>query len=104
MNHESFQALVTKSGLEEARAVAHYQLMHKQQLIVAVRINALLTDAHRRAMVEVELYNKQRFKVANPIVDYSTCCKIPQIPDEEYCKYVRNQFSSNLGQEVGDLF
>ena len=43
---DAVKMLSTTSGLEELRAVLHYQLMHKQLLIVAVRTNQLMIDTH----------------------------------------------------------
>lgn len=36
---DAIKMLVCPSGLEELRAVLHYQLMHKQLLVIAVRMN-----------------------------------------------------------------
>lgn len=38
-NADAFKLLVTNSGLEELRVIVHYQMMQKQALIVACRIN-----------------------------------------------------------------
>jgi hypothetical protein len=38
-NPDSFKMMTTKCGLEELRLVLHYQMMQKQALIVATRIN-----------------------------------------------------------------
>ena len=41
---DAFKMLITDSGLEEARLVLHYQVMHKQALVVATRTNQLMVD------------------------------------------------------------
>jgi hypothetical protein len=45
-NPDSVKMLVCTSGLEELRGVLHYQLMHKQLLIIGVRMNQLMLDTH----------------------------------------------------------
>jgi hypothetical protein len=54
-----FQTLVTSSGLEELRAVIHYQIMHMQVLIVAVRTNQELLDPWLKPLTEIELLKKR---------------------------------------------
>jgi hypothetical protein len=43
---DAFKMLTCTSGLEEVRAILHYQLMHKQLLIIAVRLNQVVIDTH----------------------------------------------------------
>ena len=43
-NPDSFKICALTAGLEELRAVLQYQLMQKNILIVATRMNALLID------------------------------------------------------------
>ena len=42
MNSESLQCLVLDSGVQELRAVLHYQLMQKQLLLVTVKANSMM--------------------------------------------------------------
>lgn len=53
------QALMTDMGLEEMRAVAYYQLVQKQLLIIAVMRNQSILDGPDQGMVELELLNKR---------------------------------------------
>ena len=55
MNSESFQCLVLDNGLAELRAAAHYQIMHKHILTVAVRTNHHIIHNYRRALLEMDL-------------------------------------------------
>ena len=45
-NPDAVKMLICTSGLEELRGVLHYQLMHKQLLIIGVRLNQLVLDTH----------------------------------------------------------
>jgi hypothetical protein len=45
---EAFKALVCPMGLEEMRAVVHYELINLYQLITAVRHNQVLLDTPLR--------------------------------------------------------
>jgi hypothetical protein len=57
-NPDSFKINVLTSGLEEMRAVLHYQLLQKHVLIVATRMNQLLLDYFERALAEISLVQK----------------------------------------------
>jgi len=54
-NPDAFKLNILTSGLEEIRAVLTYQLMQKQLLIVATRVNSLLIDYFQRTMSELNL-------------------------------------------------
>jgi hypothetical protein len=45
-NPDALKMLLCTSGLEELRGILHYQLMHKQLLIIAVRYNQVMLDTH----------------------------------------------------------
>jgi hypothetical protein len=45
-NPDAVKMLICTSGLEELRGILHYQLMHKQLLIIGVRLNQLVLDTH----------------------------------------------------------
>lgn len=47
---DAFKMMITPSGLEEVRAILHYQMMQKQALIVATRTNQIIMDTHLRAL------------------------------------------------------
>jgi hypothetical protein len=70
-NPDTFKLNILTSGLEEVRAVLHYQLMQKQLLIVATRINASLISSYQRAFSELQLIASSRIAVPNSTVNYS---------------------------------
>lgn len=43
---DSVKILINTSGLEELRGLLHYQIMHKQLLIIGTRMNQLVIDTH----------------------------------------------------------
>ena len=51
---DAFKSLVTTAGVEELRAVLHYQKMQEQILLVAVRHNQVLLDTAERALLELD--------------------------------------------------
>jgi hypothetical protein len=69
-NPDSFKYNILTSGLEEVRAILHYQLLQKHLLIVATRINALLIDSSVRALAELSLLEKKKIMIPNAIVRY----------------------------------
>ena len=64
---DAIKMMMCTSGLEELRAVLHYQLMQKQLLIIGVRMNQLLIDTHMRALTELELV-KKGYSLPNMII------------------------------------
>ena len=58
MSMDAFKMMITNSGLEEVRTVLHYQMMQKQALVVATRLNQLSMDTHLRAERELMLVKK----------------------------------------------
>jgi len=69
-NPDSFKFNVLTSGLEEVRAILHYQLLQKHLLIVATRINSLLIDSSVRALAELSLLEMKKIMIPNAIVRY----------------------------------
>ena len=57
-NMDAFKMMITNSGLEEVRMILHYQMMQKQALIVATRLNQVSMDTHLRAEKELMLVKK----------------------------------------------
>lgn len=49
------KALMTDLGVEELRAVVHYQMMQKQLLTIAVMRNQILMDGPQQGVAEVDL-------------------------------------------------
>ena len=66
---DSFKAVICPIGLEELRAVAFYQVMNLQSLIVATRTNQQLLDSTQRYLAELELFSKG-IVLPNPVFDY----------------------------------
>lgn len=60
------KALMTDLGVEELRAVVHYQLMQKQLLAVAVMRNQALMDGPQQGLVELELLARSKNPIAVP--------------------------------------
>lgn len=84
-NPDAVKMLTTTSGLEELRGALHYQLMHKQILIIAVRMNQLLLDTHQRALSELEVA-KKGYGVPNSVIDYKVLfCKTGYGFNNEMC-------------------
>lgn len=74
-NPDAVKMLICTSGLEELRGILHYQLMHKQLLIIGVRLNQLVIDTHQRALTELELA-KKGYSVPNSVIKIQNCfCK-----------------------------
>lgn len=53
-----FQSMLTSWGLEELRAVIHYQIMHMQVLVIAVRTNQEFLDPSVKIITELDLLKK----------------------------------------------
>ena len=53
-----FKSLITGWGLEELRAVVHYQIMHMQVLKIGVRLNQQLLDPNLKALTELEMLHE----------------------------------------------
>ena len=64
------KALFTNLGVEELRAVLHYQIMQQQLLHVAVVMNQLLIDGSVKAISEVDMLSRKKpFTVPNAILN-----------------------------------
>jgi hypothetical protein len=97
------KALMTDLGVEELRAVVHYQLMQKQLLTIAVTRNQILMDGPQQGVAEVDLLKtkitKTRILVPAAQVrhkDVITC----EGPREELLEKERRRLSSQLTKEV----
>jgi hypothetical protein len=51
---QSFKVLITELGIEELRAVLHYQLMQNQMLSIAIEKNQTLLDGNMKGIYELE--------------------------------------------------
>ena len=71
-NPDTFKLNILTSGLEEMRAILSYQLMQKQLLIVATRINSHLIDYFQRSMSELNLVQNKRIVVPNSNLNYTS--------------------------------
>lgn len=67
-NPDAFKMMTTRSGLEEIRLVLHYQMMQKQALIVATRINQAILDTHMRAYREISVVQNMHFALPNMVI------------------------------------
>lgn len=68
------KALMTDLGVEEMRAVLHYQVMQQQLLTVAVMNNQALIDGPQKGLVELELLqgkalSEAPISVPNSVID-----------------------------------
>ncbi len=52
---DCLKALCLRSGVEEMRAILHYQLTHLHALTVAVLFNQKIVDGFSKAQAEIEL-------------------------------------------------
>jgi hypothetical protein len=62
------QALMTDLGVEEMRAILHYQIMQQKLLTVAVMNNQALIDGPQKGIVELQLLAKT-ISVPNSTID-----------------------------------
>lgn len=49
------QTMITGCGLEELRAIIHYQITHMQILIIGTRINQKILDPSLKALTELKM-------------------------------------------------
>lgn len=97
---DAFKLLITTSGLEELRVVLHYQMMHKQALIVATRMNQSVMDVHLRAKRELEIV-KQNRAIPNMAICLSKLfTRTSDGIDSTNLSKIRSQFSTNLSNNV----
>lgn len=60
------KALMTDLGLEEIRAVVHYQVMQRQLLTIAVMRNQLLMDGPEQGKTEIKLLDRKPYALTVP--------------------------------------
>lgn len=100
---EAFKALILPLGLEELRAVAAYELMNLQILIVAVKTNQIQMDNTQRKLSEIGFFQRG-FMVANPVLDIlgklsgpnaaeSRLQKLPGLEKSKASSYLATQIS-----------
>jgi len=63
------KSLLTDLGVEELRAILHYQIMQQQLLTIAVKFNMLLAEGPQRGIKELELLNEYDITVPNAIIN-----------------------------------
>lgn len=64
------KALMTELGVEELRAVLHYQMMQMQLLQVGVMVNQVIMDGSLKAYSELDfLARKKPFTVAHSLLN-----------------------------------
>lgn len=97
---DAFKILVTKSGLEEARVILHYQVMQKQALVVATRCNQALMDQTEKAFCEVE-FVKKNMAVPNMAINLAQVfSRTSDGIDTASLSKLKGQFTSNLYNNV----
>ena len=96
--------LTCTSGLEELRGILHYQLMHKQLLIIAVRLNQVMIDTHQRALNELELA-KKGFSMPNSVIRVQNLfCKTGDgFSNEQYVKE-KAKYANNIANNAANMF
>jgi len=103
-NPDSFKMLVMTSGLEELRAILHYQMMQKQILIVATQSNQLVMDNHMRAFSELNLL-KKGLALPNMVVNIkSILIKTGDGFSQEGWQKEKSRFQTNLVNEAAHSF
>jgi len=99
------KALMTDLGLEELRAVVHYQLMQKQLLTVGVLRNQALMDGPVQGLVELELLNRRPHAVTVPGAMLRLQDVLSRAVDGthvEHAKKEESRFSASLSKAVGE--
>ena len=99
------KALMTDLGVQELRAVVHYQLMQKQLLTVAVMRNQALMDGPQQGLVELALLERRPHPITVPGAMVSLKDVLPQTldgPSAEQWKSEQHRLSSNLTKDLGE--
>lgn len=97
---DAFKMMITPSGLEEVRAILHYQMMQKQALIVATRTNQIIMDTHLRALQELELV-KRGHALPNMVIPVSALyTKISEGIDSTNFGKMKSRYTTNLSNNV----
>ena len=60
---------MTDLGVEELRAILHYQIMQQQLLTVAVKTNQLLLDGPMKGLKELRLLKERDIVVPNSFIN-----------------------------------
>jgi hypothetical protein len=94
---DAFKMMIMSSGLEEVRVILHYQMMQKQALIVATRVNQALMDTHLRALRELAMI-KQEKALPNMVINLNCLYDAKTIdgPDTKFYSTIKSRFSQNL--------
>jgi|LauGreDrversion4_2_1035121.scaffolds.fasta_scaffold309413_2 hypothetical protein len=78
--------------------------MHKQLLIVAVRMNQLMIDTHQRALAELEAA-RRGFTIPNCVIDIkSLFCKSGDGFNNEQCGKEKARYLNNLSNVANVFF
>lgn len=99
------KALMTDLGVEELRAVVHYQLMQKQLLVVGVLRNQALMDGPLQGLAELELLNRRPHPVTVPGAVLRLQDVLSRAVDgthAEQAKKEASRFTTSLSKDVGD--
>ena len=101
---DAFKMLICTSGLEEMRAVVHFQIMQKQLLIIGVRLNQLLIDTHVRALNELDLV-KKGYSLPNMVIKLQNILsKSGDGFSHDGFQKERQKYQTNLVNEAAQVF
>jgi hypothetical protein len=101
---DAVKMLLCTSGLEELRGILHYQLMHKQLLIIAVRFNQVMLDTHQRALCELELARKSLSLPNSVIRIQNLFCKTGDGFSSEQVVKEKAKYMNNLSNNAANNF
>lgn len=101
---DALKVMLTPSGLEEVRAILHYQMMHLHLLIIGTRHNQLLIDTQQRALTELEIL-KKGYSLPNMIIKVQNILsKSGDGFSYEGFQRERQKYQTNLANEVAPIF
>jgi hypothetical protein len=99
---DCIKLLTTDSGLEEMRTLVHYQIMHKQALIVAIRTNQAILEQHMRAQAELIMVKEGHQAIPNMILPLDTLYSpVSEEMDEGMYYKIKRAYDSNLNDSAG---
>ena len=104
-NPDTFKLNITDAGLEEVRAVLMYQLLQKNLLVVATRMNQLLIDSSLKALSEINLL--QKLAVATPNSTFDVVSVFSRNADSvsgSLVKEMRLKFGQNMSNPAANVF
>ena len=95
------KALFLDLGVEELRAILHYQVMQQHLLIVAVKTNQFLLDGPQQGLAELDLIEQHQITVPNAVTNINS---IQQDFNEGKVKGVEKQERSRMRNTISKSF